>query len=157
MKTATSEDLQAKTQLPQHQTRSARVTELEHKSASLQQKLNDALVQQSEYFRVRYEKQQQDTVVAQLTATVAEMKSTIHRLSSEASEREEVMVILKKNHTDLIAENGLLQRKTIRLEEENGRFLKEVLSCKQQEMELRSKIFELEEQLLEHKDCVKTS
>lgn len=136
---------------------SSRVTELEQKCASLQQKLNDALVQQSEYFRVRYEKQQQDGVVTQLQSTVAELKTTIHRLSSEASEREEVMVILKKNHSDLIAENGLLQRKTIRLEEENGCFLKEVLTCKQQEMELRSKIFELEEQLLEHKDCQKTS
>lgn len=130
------------------QLKSARELELEKKCADLTQKLQDALMQQSEYFKMRYEKQAQDTLVAQMKQRINELESSVESMVSQGKEREEAYALIRNENSGFRSENELQRKKMIRLEEEHSRFLKEILASKAREADLQDEKRKLEEEIL---------
>jgi autophagy-related protein 16 len=124
--------------------RSGREKELEDRCAVLQQQLNASLVQQSEFYRLQLEVQQQAATIKNLIAENGQITSQLSKVRTEFSDLHERYLLLRREREALAAENELQSQTVIKTREEHDRFLKEILAAKQREMQLQEQIFALE-------------
>ncbi|CUG01424.1 WD40 repeat-containing protein, putative [Bodo saltans] len=139
---------------------SGREVDLESQVATLQQRLNEALVQQADYYRMRYDLQTQDDQVARLQKRVNELEYTLKvksteyedsilRLSTQATDREKTLQVLRGQLDGFQKENDKMRSEIIQRDGELQRYLQEILNSKEREGVLQNEILILEQKMIE--------
>ncbi|CUG86697.1 Hypothetical protein, putative [Bodo saltans] len=139
---------------------SGREADLESQVATLQQRLNEALVQQADYYRMRYDLQTQDDQVARLQKRVNELEYTLRvksteyedsilRLSTQATDREKTLQVLRGQLDGFQKENDKMRSEIIQRDGELQRYLQEILNSKEREGVLQNEILILEQKMIE--------
>lgn len=139
---------------------SGREADLERKLTGLRQELNDALVQKTDYYKLRYEKKNQDEEVLRLTKRVAELEQSVkmktsefddavQRLTNQAAEREKTLHLLRGQLDAFQKENDKMRSDLIHQEADLQRYLHETLASKEREGELQNQLLAMEQQMLD--------
>lgn len=128
---------------------SVRESELKKKLETVQQQLNEALKQTSDYFKFKHENLEMKLKQTELMQSLAEKDQAIAKLTAECKDKDDVNALLKAERHSAVAEGALLREKTVRLEGENERFLSDLMAAKQLNAELQVQNLDLEQQLIE--------